>query len=155
MRKIRSKLTIAVAALALTLSICAFAAPAFADPTTSAGQLQNGVNAAAGQSGSNDAVGTVNNTITSVINILSVLVGIIAVIMIIVGGYRYITSGGDSAKVTSAKNTLLYAIIGLIIVALAQVIAQFVISKATQDGTSSTTNQTNQRIGGGPGERPN
>jgi uncharacterized membrane protein YidH (DUF202 family) len=66
------------------------------------------------------------------INIFSVIVGIIAVIMLIIGGLKYITSGGDSGNVTGAKNTILYAIIGLVIVALAQVIVQFVIGTFQQ-----------------------
>lgn len=72
-----------------------------------------------------------NNFIATVINILSVIVGVIAVIMIIVGGFKYITSGGDSTKVGSAKNTILYALIGLVIVAVAQVIVKFVLTKAS------------------------
>ena len=71
----------------------------------------------------------VNDLITQVINIFSVIVGIVAVIMIIWGGLKYITSGGDSGNVTGAKNTILYAIIGLIIVALAQFIVRFILSK--------------------------
>ena len=70
-------------------------------------------------------------TVKTVINVLSVVVGIVAVIMIIVGGFRYITSGGNDASVTSAKNTILYAIIGLVVVALAQVIVRFTLSKLT------------------------
>ena len=73
----------------------------------------------------------VNTLIQQVINVLSAIVGIVAVIMIIIGGFRYITSGGSPDKVTSAKNTILYGLIGLIIVALAQVIVKFVISKVT------------------------
>lgn len=73
---------------------------------------------------------TFNTLITKIVNIFSVIVGLIAVLMIIFGGFRYITSGGDSTKVNSAKNTILYAIIGLIIVALAQVIVKFVLNKA-------------------------
>ena len=60
-----------------------------------------------------------NSAITSVINLLSIAVGVVAVIMIIVGGFRYITSGGKQESVSGAKNTILYGIIGLIIVALA------------------------------------
>lgn len=71
----------------------------------------------------------INSAISAVINLLSFLVGIVAVIMIIVGGFKYVTSGGDSAKITSAKNTLLYAVIGVIVAALAQVIVKFVLSK--------------------------
>ena len=73
----------------------------------------------------------VNSTITQVVNIFSTLVGVIAVIMIIFGGLRYITSGGDSGKITTAKNTIIYALIGLVVVALAQFIVKFVLNKAT------------------------
>lgn len=72
-----------------------------------------------------------NTLITNIVNIFSVIVGIIAVVMIIIGGFRYITSGGDSGNVTGAKNTILYAIVGLVIVALAQFIVKFVLAKAT------------------------
>ena len=71
----------------------------------------------------------INNIIKTVINVFSLVVGIVAVIMIIAGGFRYIASGGDSNKITSAKNTIIYAIIGLVVVALAQFIVQFVLSK--------------------------
>lgn len=77
----------------------------------------------------NDATERINDLIRSVINLLSVIVGVIAVIMIIVGGLRYITSGGNDTSVTSAKNTILYAIIGLIIVALAQVLVRFTLNQ--------------------------
>ena len=76
--------------------------------------------------GVEDAPTRVEQIVRLVINILSWVVGIIAVVMIIIGGLRYITSGGDSGNVTSAKNTILYAIVGLVIVALAQVIVRFV-----------------------------
>jgi hypothetical protein len=51
--------------------------------------------------------------------------------MIILGGFKYITSGGDTGNVTGAKNTILYAIVGLVIVALAQIIVRFVLDKTT------------------------
>lgn len=73
----------------------------------------------------------VNEMITLVINFFSIVVGVVAVIMIIIGGLKYITSSGDSNNITSAKNTILYAIVGLIIVALAQFIVKFVLAKAT------------------------
>jgi hypothetical protein len=72
---------------------------------------------------------SINRFITDIVNVFSVIVGVVAVIMIIVGGFRYITSGGDSNNISSAKNTIIYAIIGLIIVALAQFIVQFVLNK--------------------------
>jgi hypothetical protein len=72
-----------------------------------------------------------NKLVTTIINIISVVVGVVAVIMIIVAGFRYITSGGKQESVTGAKNTILYAVIGLVIVALAQVVVHFVLAKTT------------------------
>jgi hypothetical protein len=73
-----------------------------------------------------------NNLITQVINIFSIIVGVIAVIMIIYGGFRYITSGGDSGKIGEAKNTIVFALVGLVIVALAQFIVKFVLNRISQ-----------------------
>jgi hypothetical protein len=72
-----------------------------------------------------------NKFITRLVNLFSVVVGIVAVVMIIIGGFRYIISGGDSSSVTDAKNTILYAIVGLIIVAISQFLVRFVLSQAT------------------------
>lgn len=76
----------------------------------------------------------INNLITDIVNIFSAVVGIISVIMIIVGGFQYITSGGDTGKVGTAKTTIIYAIVGLIVVAFAQFLVQFVLNKVA--GTS-------------------
>ena len=71
----------------------------------------------------------VTNLIKTVIDLASMIVGAVSVIMIIVGGLRYITSAGDSSKVSSAKSTILYAIVGLVIVVFAQTIVKYVINK--------------------------
>ena len=63
-----------------------------------------------------------------VTNIILLIVGLISVIMLLYGGLRYVISGGDSKKVTDAKNTILYAIIGLIVAILAYAIVNFVLS---------------------------
>jgi len=108
--------------------------PAIASATIADGLCQGG-NLTLEDSGctasSVDETKTVNSILTDVINIFSLVVGVVAVIMIIVGGLKYITSGGDSGNVTGAKNTILYAVVGLIIVALAQVIVKFVLTKAS------------------------
>jgi hypothetical protein len=70
----------------------------------------------------------------TVTNILLFLVGAISVIMLIIGGIRYVVSGGDQAAVTSAKNTILYAIVGIVVAFLAYAAVSFVI---TSLGTSS------------------
>ena len=57
--------------------------------------------------------------------------GLIAVVVIIVGAVQYVTSGGDPGKVAKAKNTILYSVIGLIIVLLAALITNFVIGQVS------------------------
>jgi hypothetical protein len=96
----------------------------------SSGDVTNGASAA--DCNGNDAIDKINNLIQSIVNLLSAIVGFVAVVMIIVGGLRYITSGGNDTSVTGAKNTILYAIIGLIIVALAQLIVHFTLNKVAQ-----------------------
>jgi len=86
--------------------------------------------------GSNDACTrrpsggiSLTHVVRVIVNILSIAVGIAAVIMIMVGGFRYITAGGDANNVSGAKNTIVYAIVGLVVVAMAQFIVQFVVDK--------------------------
>jgi nitrate/nitrite transporter NarK len=61
-----------------------------------------------------------------VINIILYIIGIIAVIMLIVGGIQYATSSGDEKRVTKAKNTIIYALLGLAIAILAWTLVNFV-----------------------------
>lgn len=74
------------------------------------------------------AGGRLGETIKVVLNIFSWIIGITSVIMIVFAGFKYVTSqGGDG--VGAARNTIIYAVIGLVVVALAQTIVQFVLSK--------------------------
>lgn len=128
-----------------SLALALFAAPMALAPVAHAAtdfDLQSGlcsgsnVNITADPTDSCEATNgqaeqTVNDTVAKGLNLFSAVVGIIAVVMIIVGGIQYITSGGDSGNVTKAKNTILYAVIGLVVVALAQIIVQFVLSRFT------------------------
>lgn len=77
-------------------------------------------------------------------NIVLYVVGIIAVIMLIIGGIKYVISGGDSKKVTDAKNTVLYAIIGLVIAFLAFAIVNFVISALPSSDKEDGKNPNNE-----------
>lgn len=113
--------------LALALGLCAplaFSGPVSAQ--TAADEVCSGIASASG-SGCNGSNATLNNVIRNVINIFSVVIGIVAVVMIMVSGFKFITAGGDSGKVGSAKTTLTYAIVGLVIVGLAQAIVRFVL----------------------------
>lgn len=71
---------------------------------------------------------TVTNYVQIIVNILLFVIGIVAVIMIIVGGIRYTTSAGDEKAVRAAKDTILYAVVGLVVAALAFAIVNWVLS---------------------------
>ena len=99
------------------------ATPTFAD--TCSADVPVKVREAAG------CLGNTNGLPTVIQNILSIVIGVcglVAVAYIIVGGYNYMTSSGDSAKIEKAKKTILYAVIGLIVCALAFIIVNFVIN---------------------------
>jgi len=80
------------------------------------------------------AVSKLNSTLGTFINIFSVIIGIITVIMVMVSGFKFITSNGDPNGVSSAKTTLVYALVGVAVVALAQVLVHFVIYHAQAAG---------------------
>lgn len=113
----------ALATAAITTSVCDGAGEASGEPKDCKNATLSG-----SSEGIKDLAGTV-------VDIFSVIIGAIAIIMLLYGGLRYITSGGDSGRVGNAKNTLLYAVIGLIIVALAQIIVNFVLSASNTAGS--------------------
>lgn len=91
-------------------------------------EICTGIGLATADGGCGDNGLQANNVLAAIINLLSVVIGIVAVVMIIVAGFRFITSGGDAAKVSGAKNAIIYALIGLVIVVLAQFIVRFVLT---------------------------
>lgn len=74
---------------------------------------------------------SVETLIKNVTNTLAFVAGALAVIAIIVGGILYITSGGDEKRIGAAKNTILYAVVGMVIAVLAYSIANFVLKGVT------------------------
>jgi hypothetical protein len=91
-----------------------------------------GCNSQKGGGGAN-----VQSLIKTIVNILSLVVGAAAVIMIILSGMKFISSGGDPQKVGSAKSSLIYALIGLIVVALTQAIIHFTLDNAAKADPAS------------------
>ncbi|MDB5177189.1 MAG: conserved rane protein of unknown function [Candidatus Saccharibacteria bacterium] len=89
--------------------------------------MSDGANAARGVNQVADLFGE-QGTFRTLTNVMLFLVGAISVIMLIIGGMRYVVSGGDSSAVTGAKNTILYAIVGIIVAILAYAAVSFVIS---------------------------
>ncbi len=123
------------------LLVLAFGASGLVYAQTPQQQINNGLcsganfdvtsNTAGACASTNSATDSINSLVHTIINILSVIVGVVAVVMIIVGGLRYVTSGGNDTSVTGAKNTILYAVIGLVIVALSQILVRFILDKVT------------------------
>ena len=89
-----------------------------------------------------DQKGNLGNVLEVVTNVLLFIIGAISVIMIIIGGIKYTISNGDSAQITSAKNTILYAVIGLIVALLAYAIVNFVIDSFVKPAGVSAQEKT-------------
>lgn len=93
--------------------------------TTAADCVKAGVTSSGG-TGTSTSLGSLIKTI---VNVLLFLIGAVSVIMIIIGGIKYTVSNGDSTAVKSAKDTILYSIIGLVVAIMAYAIVSFVISR--------------------------
>ena len=110
--------------LQLGIGALAFAPlPSFAKDCTNNAQSQ-GFTAATGGAACNDTA--LSGNITQLVDTLFIVIGAISVIIIIIGGIYYVTSTGDQARIKRAKDTILYAIIGLIVAILAYAIVKFV-----------------------------
>lgn len=123
----RVKSLLMIAAIAVGVGVVMTPADAQAACTNPKDCVTQGVNSTGGTGGSTD-IGTV---IKSVINALLFIIGSVAVIMIVIGGLKYTVSNGDSSSVTSAKNTILYSVIGLVVAILGYAIVNFVVARLT------------------------
>jgi hypothetical protein len=101
--------------------------------------MSEGANAAKGVDQVSNLFGA-EGTFRTITNVLLFLIGAISVIMLIIGGLRYVVSGGDSTAVQNAKNTILYAIVGVIVSILAYAAVSFVISSFSGTGGTGATN---------------
>lgn len=118
--------------LATLMVLLGLAVPVSVPATAGAVEVFKACNGAANTTvckGTDDKVLGPNGILTRVINLLLTIVGIIAVIMIIVGGIRYTTSAGDSGQVNSARDTIIYSIVGLVIAIMAFAIVNWVLVK--------------------------
>lgn len=67
--------------------------------------------------------------VAGIMNVVYLVAGMVAVLVIVVAGFMFITSRGDMNAIAKAKNALLYAVIGLVVVLLAFVITQFILGR--------------------------
>jgi len=97
--------------------------------------VTNGAGCAQGNDQQADLFGT-SGVFKTITNVLLFIIGAISVIMLIIGGIRYTVSGGDSGAVSSAKNTILYAIVGIVVALLAYAVVNFVLGSFTGGATT-------------------
>lgn len=156
MKALMLRFTVLVAGFSMLLVGTVGTASAACPGTTTKEAIECGTTNGTGAPVSANPDQSVNDSITAIINYLSVIGGIIAVVVIIIAGYKFMTSGGDSSKVASARTALTYAIIGLIIIALSQVVAKFVLKTSTQTASGSSSQSSSGSSGGSnpvPGRR--
>ena len=124
MKKLQSAIITTLAVLGLVAVPLVPAATTFAadSPVDS---IEEGLKGAGGSDANQDDL---KKNIQTVVNVLLFILGAIAVIVIIIGGIRYTTSNGDPGQTKAAKDTILYAVVGLIVAILAYAIVSFVLN---------------------------
>ncbi|MGD8373769.1 MAG: pilin [Candidatus Woesebacteria bacterium] len=134
-----SKSLLLVPAVVFALAFSATPVSAVDCSDATAGGISAGAECAAPSDAAQNLFGE-DSIFQIITNILLFLIGAVSVIMLIIGGIRYVTSNGDQAAVTGAKNTILYAIIGVVVAFLAFAAVRFVtdqLQKSTYEPTSS------------------
>lgn len=122
-KQIKKILSAAILLPAIVLGVSVFAQPVMAAPDDL--NLQTGIDQTQPNNTPTELFGE-EGMFKRVADVLLFLVGAISVIMLIVGGIRYVVSGGDSTAVQSAKNTILYAIVGIVVAILAFAIVSWI-----------------------------
>ena len=112
----------------LLVPVLALGISAVAGSVDVSAQILNGLNSVNTGNGPTNLTGT-GGAFTTIVNVLLFIIGAVSVIMLIYGGIRYTTSGGNANSVTAAKNTIMYAIIGLVIAIFAFAIVNFVVGE--------------------------
>lgn len=122
--KLRLLLAVLLAFLCVTPVQAVFAASDSRSESCAALQDISGVSC-------QDGDGEVNNILAVALNVLSIVAGVVAVIMLIISGLKYITSQGDATQIANAKKSLIYVIVGIVVVVIAQSLVQFVLKRTS------------------------
>ena len=139
MKFIRNALVVTSLATLIAIGLAFTNTPTFTSlAQVASGSAQAGAEAARGANQPAALFGD-SSVISTVTNTLLFLAGALAVIMIIVGGLRYATSGGKAASVSAAKNTVMYALVGLIIAFLAFALVNWILDVLSPGSTSGFT----------------
>ena len=112
----------------LLVPVLALGISAVAGSVDVSAQISNGLQSVNTGNGPTNLTGE-GGVFTTIVNVLLFIIGAVSVVMLIYGGIRYTTSGGNANNVTAAKNTIMYAIIGLVIAIFAFAIVNFVVGE--------------------------
>jgi hypothetical protein len=134
--KFITKLTVSFVIFSIAFTSVVLAADTTVDPFQSlckdgreATKLCQQARSSTNEANSNRGLLGPNGIITKATQFIIYATGAISVIMVIIGGFKYTLSAGDSNATSSAKNTIMYSIIGLVVAILAQVIVSFILSR--------------------------
>lgn len=134
MKKLKTLLThLPVATLIVLGAVTATLAVSEFQPVAAQLSVGGGAESARGGDQPSDLFGSAG-IFTTITNVMLFLIGAISVIMLIIGGLRYVVSGGEQAAITSAKNTILYAVVGIIVAILAYAVVAFVTNQFSENG---------------------
>ena len=126
----------------VSIGMLVIGTPIASADTIGQGGAPGGVNAAKGTGVPTNFASGDGSLIQKIINITLYAIGVLSVIMLIFGGLRYVISGGQKEAVTAAKNTILYAVVGLLIAVFAYAFIHFILQfiLGGSIGGGSTTN---------------
>lgn len=152
MKQLKKITIFIIASILMIFGLSFIPAPTYAADSTSICE-QDGVpkevKDANGCNGGSSAKFT--DVVVKIVSGVIAVLGTVAVVFIVIGGINYMTSQGDPSKTKKAKDTILYAVIGLIICALAFAIVNFVISNIINNSANANSNNSSEVIkGGGP-----
>jgi len=117
----------------MTLTLIAGIAPALALGGAATDQACKGLSQV-GSDGCGSGGKQVDNVLKTVVSIISYIAGAVAIIMVMISGFNFMTANGDAQKITTAKNSLIYAMIGIAVAASAQVIVNFAVRAGNSTG---------------------
>lgn len=137
--------TIQTAVVALGLAAMPMVASAATDTKcdTTNLSLSSGVNCAAPTETKGTDLFAQNGLFKKIADTLIFIVGAVAVIMLIIGGLRYVLSAGDAKNVTAAKDTILYAIVGIVVALLSFALINFVVGQLNPSAKPSAASTEN------------
>ena len=145
MKRLRIYTASALASLFAFMGVMTVAAPASALFESSKGQAQCGVNLEDPTGANSSCVDSTNSsskvsdTLKIVLNIISIVAGVVAIIMVVIGGLRFITSQGEGSSTALARNTVIYAVVGVVVVLSAQGLIFFVINRVVDPPATPAT----------------